>query len=142
MSNANVLEQLLRLEELFRKYAQAAGSDVPSDSKSALLLRSLPQSVKTHVSMTRSETSTYEVLRETVVRWERSTQKWSHTLVNHTPSTPSIDTSAPMDVDRIQKGKGKDKGKGYGNQTNGRRLGSRWKLVEQRQGQGLRWQIL
>ena len=120
MSNANVLEQLLRLEELFRKYAQAAGSDVPSDLKSALLLRSLPQSVKTHVSMTCSETSTYEVLRETVVRWERNTQKWNHTLVSHTPSTPSIDTSAPMDVDRIQKGKGKDKGKGYGNQTNGK----------------------
>ena len=112
MSNANVLEQLLRLEELFRKYSQAAGSEVSSDLKSALLLRSLPQSVKTHVSMTCSESSTYEVLRETVVRWERNTQKWSHTFVNSTSSSTTNDTSAPMEVDRV-KGKGKDKGKGY-----------------------------
>ena len=78
--------------------------------KSALLLRSLPQSVKTHVSMTCSEDCTYEVLRETVVRWERNTQKWTQTLVNQT--SPSTDTGGPMDVDRI---KGKDKGKGKNN---------------------------
>ncbi|CAE7352802.1 unnamed protein product, partial [Symbiodinium sp. CCMP2456] len=77
MSNANVLEQLLRLEELFRKYQQAAGSEVPKELKSALLLRSLPQSVKTHVSMTCSEDCSYDTLRETVVRWERNTQKWT-----------------------------------------------------------------
>ena len=110
MSTTNVLEQLLRLEELFRKYSQAAGTEVPMELKSALLLRSLPQSVKTHVSMTCSEDCTYEVLRETVVRWERNTQKWTQTLVNQT--SPSTDTGGPMDVDRI---KGKDKGKGKNN---------------------------
>ena len=112
MSTTNVLEQLLRLEELFRKYSQAAGAEVSSELKSALLLRSLPQSVKTHVSMSCNENCTYEVLRETVVRWERNTQKWTQTLVNQTPST--TDTSAPMDVDRV---KGKDKGKGYNNKS-------------------------
>ena len=34
--------------------------------------------------MTCSEDCTYEVLRETVVRWERNTQKWTQTLVNQT----------------------------------------------------------
>ena len=62
--------------------------------------------------MSRKENCTYEVLRETVVRWERNTQKWTQTLVNQTPST--TDTSAPMDVDRV---KGKDKGKGYNNKS-------------------------
>ena len=45
------------------------------------------------------ENCTYEVLRETVVRWERNTQKWTQALVNQTPL------------------KGKDKGKGYHNKS-------------------------
>ena len=59
------------------------------------------------------EKVTYDSLRETLMKWDRTQQKWSHGNVTGglTAQEPS-----PMDIDRIKgydpKGKGKSKGKG------------------------------
>ena len=63
----------------------------------------------------------YEDLREATLRYDQCTIKWSQSMA--LGSSVSNDTSAPMEVDRIEKGKGKkgktkssgkgkDKGKG------------------------------
>ena len=118
MTAHGLLEQLLKLEELFRRYVQASGEDVPESLKSALVLRGLPQQVKTHVSMSLTDTADYHDLRE-LVRWERTSQKWSSSLVNPSSSTSgnSSDQPVPMEIDTVKgagKGKGKKGDKGWG----------------------------
>ena len=85
-----------------------------SELKAAILLRSLPASLRTHVSVNCSESATYDQLREVILRYERATQKWTTQLVSG-PSTSATDTSATMDIDQVWNGKGKHpKGKGKG----------------------------
>ena len=113
MTNTNYHEQVLKLEELCRKYEQSAGKAVDSELKAAILLRSLPGPLRTHVSVNCKEDASYEDLREVILRYERATQKWTTQLVVGTSSrSDPNDTSGPMDVDRVwEKGKGKEKGK-------------------------------
>eukprot|EP00439_Symbiodinium_sp_Y106_P006968 s10135_g1.t1 len=78
---SNLLEQLLKMEDLFKKYEQAANKPVPEEVKSALLLRVLPQNVKSHLTVSINDESTYDQMREVILRWERSSQKWSSQIV-------------------------------------------------------------
>ena len=148
MSQGNLLEQLLKLEDLFRKYEQAASKPVPEDMKAALLLRILPNSVKTHLTMSINDESTYDEMREVILRWERSSQKWSQQIVSgHMAQSKASHHDdggqADMEVDRVkgkwdkgkgkyghgQKGKGKDskgKGKGYSGKDNGKFGGGKY----------------
>ena len=145
MSQGNLLEQLLKMEDLFKKYEQAASKPVPEEVKSALLLRVLPQNVKSHLTVSINDESTYDQMREVVLRWERSSQKWSSQIVTgvSNPKAPYHDDGglAPMDVDRVKGkwdkgkgkynsgykgGKGKDskgKGKGYSDNKGGGKYG-------------------
>ena len=108
MTNSNYHEQILKLEELCRKYEQSASKPVDSELKAAILLRALPPSLRTHVSINCPENASYDVLREVILRYERATQKWTTQVVT---GFTSLDTSAPMEVDLVQKGKaGKSKG--------------------------------
>ena len=75
MTQGNLLEQLLKMEDLFKKYEQAANKPVPEEVKSALLLRVLPQNVKSHLTVSINDESTYDQMREVILRWERSSQK-------------------------------------------------------------------
>ena len=63
------------MEDLFKKYEQAANKPVPEEVKSALLLRVLPQNVKSHLTVSINDESTYDQMREVILRWERSSQK-------------------------------------------------------------------
>ena len=148
MSQGNLLEQLLKLEDLFRKYEQAASKPVPEDMKSALLLRVLPNNVKTHLTMSINDESTYDQMREVILRWERSSQKWSQQIVSGHSAHPKVGYhddggQADMEVDRVkgkwekgkgkygngQKGKGKEskgKGKGYSGKDNGKFGGGKY----------------
>ena len=133
MTQGNLLEQVLRLEDLFRKYEQASGKPVPSEMQSAILLRVLPQQVRSHLTITIGDESTYESMRDMILRWERSTQKWSSEIVRGgAPQKPSYDDPngpSPMDVDRVKgwpKGKGKwGKGAGKGGGKDGGKYGGR-----------------
>ena len=98
MSQGNLLEQLLKMEDLFEKYEQAV--------KPALLLRVLPQSVKSHLTVSITDESTCDQMREVILRWERSSQKWCSQIVTGSvqfKNQPSDDGGlAPMDVDRVK----------------------------------------
>ena len=114
MTNSNYHEQILKLEELCRKYEQSSSKTVDAELKAAILLRSLPASLRTHVSVNCSESATYDQLREVILRYERATQKWTTQLVSG-PSRSATDTSAPMEIDQVWNAKGKHpKGKGKG----------------------------
>ena len=130
------------MEDLFKKYEQAANKPVPEEVKSALLLRVLPQNVKSHLTVSINDESTYDQMREVILRWERSSQKWSSQIVTGlaqgSRNTHDDGGVTPMDVDRVKGksdkggggksgfafrgGKGKDgrsKGKGYGSDQKG-----------------------
>ena len=128
MTAQNLLEQVLKMEDLFRKYEQASGKAVPDEMKSALLLRVLPQQVKYHLTINVHEDSTYDEMREVLLRWDRSSQKWSSQIVTggvaHSNNSGPQDGPVPMEVDRVySSGKGKDvkgKDKGWGKSGKGK----------------------
>ena len=106
-------ESVLRFDELIRRYKQSSGKDVSDDLKAAVLLRAVPQQIKAQISMNLPEDVTFEMLRETLLRWDRSTQKWSQSIVlpSSSASPPSAgDEAVPMDIGRIYSGKGGKKG--------------------------------
>ena len=101
--------QLLRLEDAYEE-TRRAGTTLSDELKSAIALRCITGALKTHLSLSLKETSTYADLREEILRWDRAHQKWSN-LLSTTDDTGS--DVKPMEVDRIQgKGKHHDKGKG------------------------------
>ena len=124
MTAQNLLEQVLKMEDLFRQYEQASGKAVPDEMKSALLLRVLPQQVKYHLIINVHEDCTYDEIREVLLRWDRSSRKWSTQIVTggnaHSNSPGPQDGPAPKEVDCVHNfgkgkdGKGKDKGWGKG----------------------------
>ena len=106
--------QLLKLEDAYEE-TRRAGTTLADELKCAILLRCLSGALKTHLSLSMKETSTYLELREEILRWDRAHQKWSN-LVSTTDESSDV---KPMEVDRIQgKGKGNDKGKGKNDKGN------------------------
>ena len=102
--------QLLKLEDAYEE-TRRAGTTLGDELKCAILLRCLSGALKTHLSLSLKENSTYLELREEILRWDRAHQKWSN-LVSATDETSDV---KPMEIDRIQgKGKTGDKGKGKG----------------------------
>ena len=100
--------QLLKLEDAYDE-TRRAGTTLGDELKCAILLRCLSGALKTHLSLSLKENSTYSELREEILRWDRAHQKWSN-LVSATDDTSDV---KPMEIDRIQgKGKTGDKGKG------------------------------
>ena len=95
--------QLLKLEEAFdeAKRAGVAIMAIQEEVKVAVVLRCLSGALRTHVSLQLSEGMTYMELRECLVKWDRAQQRWSHLV--------STDDH-PVEVDRIEKGKGKKGG--------------------------------
>eukprot|EP00435_Cladocopium_sp_Y103_P024508 s2794_g6.t1 len=101
--------QLLRLEDAYEE-TRRAGTTLGDELKSAILLRCLSGALKTHLSLTLSDTSKYSDVREEILRWDRAHQKWSNLVA--TTDDAGNETKL-MEVDRIQgKGEGNDKGKG------------------------------
>ncbi|CAE6963910.1 unnamed protein product [Symbiodinium sp. CCMP2592] len=109
MTNSNYHEQILKLEELCRKYNQSSGKEVAASFVAYTCERDLNC----------SESATYEQLREVILRYERATQKWTTQLFSGSPP-PAGDGAVPRDVDIAHNHNnpkvGKDhkgKGKGY-----------------------------
>ena len=64
--------------------------------------------LKTYLQVTLKDCTSYEDLRESVLRYDQSTIRWTQSMA--LGSSISCDTAIPMEVDRVEKGKGK-KGK-------------------------------
>ena len=114
--------QLLKLEEVFED-TRRAGTTLADDLKTAILLRCIGGSLKTHLNLNLKDGTKYIDVREEVLRWDRAQQKWNSASPGHEDHQEAV----AMEVDRIEgkgkggkgaKGKGKDKnaskGKGKG----------------------------
>ena len=116
MTNSNYHEQILKLEELCRKCEQSSSKAVDSELKAAILLRSLPATLRTHVSVNCDENATSDQLREVTLRYERATQKWTTQLVSGSPTTTTGDqgytygSGCGLEWKRRKTPKGKGKG--------------------------------
>eukprot|EP00435_Cladocopium_sp_Y103_P019344 s4186_g4.t1 len=102
--------QLLKLEDALEE-ARRAGTTIPDTLQQAILLKCVSGQLRTHLNLSISESTTFKELRENVLRWDRSQQKWAGLLF----SEDATSSATPMEVDRITSGKkgGKDKGKGF-----------------------------
>eukprot|EP00435_Cladocopium_sp_Y103_P030731 s4949_g7.t1 len=113
--NAPLQPQLLKLEEVFED-CRRAGNEVQDAVTSAILMRCVSGQLKTYLNLGAQEDMKYSSLREQCLKWDKAQQKWS-ALVS------SDDTSAPIDIDRVE-GKGwhgaaNKKGKGKGKTDKG-----------------------
>ena len=100
--------QLLKLEDALEE-ARRAGTSMPDQLQQAILLKCVGGQLRTHLNLAIQESTSFKDLREHVLRWDRSQQKWSGLIF------ADDTTSTPMEVDRVYAGKkgGKDKGKGF-----------------------------
>ena len=100
----------MKFEEVVSRHEQAAGKELSEELKVAVVLKALPPVIKNYVSVLTEEDIDYSKLREVLMKWERTQQKWS----GQTSIAGGYDSSqaTDMDISRIQnKGKGKNKGK-------------------------------
>ena len=113
-----ILPQLLKLEEHFTQYERLGGK-LPPDMRAAVLLKAISGPLKTHLNMMLNEGSSYAKIRE-AVRTPSGMSQLS--FLSSSPMLPNLydpNGAAPMEIDRLQKGKeqgqkekGKSKGKG------------------------------
>eukprot|EP00435_Cladocopium_sp_Y103_P059918 s3048_g21.t1 len=109
-NKVSLISQLMKLEAAFSE-CEKLGSALAEEIRSAVLLRCLVGQIKTWIQLQLTNSTTYVQIRESILSYERSTTKWSETMVlGFSNSSNAPDTSAPMEVDRI-KGKSKSKGK-------------------------------
>ena len=112
--------QLMKLEEALEE-ARRAGSSIPDQLQQAILLKCVSGQLRTHLNLAIQESTTFKELREQVLRWDRSQQKWSNLIFDDASG------STPMEVDRVYAdgrnwssgGKKGDKGKGKGGSSKG-----------------------
>ena len=97
--NKSLQAQILKLEEAFNE-SSSVGVTLQDDIRAAILLKCVSGNLRTQLNMVVSDTTTYAQIRENILKFERSQQKWSATLAL---GTDSNDTSgpSPMDVDRV-----------------------------------------
>ena len=132
---AALLPQILKLEDSFREYEKIA-SPLADELRFAVLMKCLSGQLKTYLQVTLKDSTTYEELRESALRFDTSTIRWTQSMSLGAPVSAAQDTSGPMDVDRVEKGKGKkgsrgkpfnkgkDKGKGKQKSKNSGEKGS------------------
>ena len=105
------------------------------DAKLASVLKCLSGQLKTQAMIHVTETSSYNDLRQLIERWDMGHARWNDALASSygiiTPKDPK-DTSAPMEIDRLQKGKGKGgkKGDKGGKPKGGKGQPSGWKSTQ------------
>ena len=108
----SISEQLPSYESLVTEYERVSQSKYPEDAKIAAILLGLPSTLRTHLQMQITETTTYESLKDKIMHYESVTTKWDSTNSLQMPTKMgSLDDAVPMEVDMVSKGK-KGKGKG------------------------------
>ena len=106
--NKSLQNQLLRLEEAFDE-TRKAGTPLADELKTAILLRCISGSLKTHLNLNMKDGTKYLEVREEVLRWDRAQQKWNGV----SPVVEESHEAVAMEIDRVEgKGKGGKKGKG------------------------------
>ena len=113
----SALESILAFEQLVMQYEEASGSTYPLELMSATLIRCCQPKLREQLQLGINDESTYQEIRDKVLSFERVSKIWStEQVLKHVQDNPSYcggstDGPTPMEVDRIEKGKGKNKGK-------------------------------
>ena len=93
------------------------GGQLTAETKFSIFMRCVGGQLKTYLQVTPQENTTYNDLRENIIRFDSATIKWSNamslgaSMPGAPDHPPGNDPGGPMDVDRISKGKNKGKGK-------------------------------
>ena len=114
---SSFLSQVLRLENAFYEYDKL-GTKLAEELRTAVLLRSVTGQLKVWLQLQIDDSYGYDKVRELILSYERSTARWTEQMVLGSSMT-STDTGGPMEVDRIQKGKGDGKAQQKGNGKKG-----------------------
>ena len=78
--NSALQPQLLKLEEVFVETVKA-GTTIQEELKSAILLKCVGGQLKSYLNLTLGDNVQYSTLREHVLQWDRSQQKWATSMV-------------------------------------------------------------
>ena len=115
-----LLSQLIRLEEMFEE-TRKSGTVVQDELKVAIVLKCVSGPLKTQLNLMLDGAAKYADVRDQLLRWDRSQQKWAGlVLPMEDGAGHHHDDAVPMEVDRIGEknwkkgkgGKGKNKGDG------------------------------
>ena len=121
------LEGLLALEKLMEDYEQMSQDKLNNDLKVATLLRCCPQTLRQHLELTMGKNTTYQGIRDAMTTYEQTTSSWTTTKVLKQVQVYNNSVKDdPMEVDRVEKWKGKGpkgKAKGKGKEPKGGKKG-------------------
>ena len=117
-----LLEQMQILERLGDEYQRASGVNISEEILQTVLVRSLPKAVQQHIQLGMTNTTSYQEIRDRVVAYEKVSSSWTKDRIliecgggpiGAVTSYASASDSGPtpMEINMVQKGKGK-KGKG------------------------------
>ena len=110
-----ILEQIQGLERLADEHRRASGSDVNDDILLTTLVKCLPAQLRQHVQLTMDEASTFQLVKDKCIAYERLSMTWSKDKVYAelgAVTSYTTDSGGPtaMEVNQVSKGKGKSKG--------------------------------
>ena len=123
------LECILAFEQMVQQFEEASESSYPIQLKSATLIRCCHAKVREYLQLTVTDSTTYADIREAISSHDRAGKVWSQETVMRSLTQGQVehrtDGPLPMEVDRSEKGKGKDKGK-YKGKSKGREWSTAW----------------
>ena len=135
-----VSEQLPQFEALVQEYERISGQNYSDDAKVAAVLLACPMTIRQHLHLWLTDTTTYEQLKDRILQLEAVTTRWDASNNLMLPTRASNDDATPMEVDYVGKAydkgkkggkKGKDKGKAKGKDKGKPREGKGlWKSSE------------
>ena len=136
-NKSGLMVQLAKFESAVSEYETLSGAPMNDDSKLAAVLRCLSGQLRTQATVLITESSTYQDLRNLIERWDSSQTRWGASLATSFGIAPPGPPGgvAPMEVDRVQIGKGKDKG-GKDKGKGGKQREGKGKGGKQREGKG------
>ena len=109
----------MKLENAYAEY-ERLGTALAEGIRSAVLMRYITGQFKVWRQLQVTKATTYTQLKELVISYERRTARWTESMAL---GAEALDSSAPMEVDRVQdpyykgKGKGKHDSKGKGGKS-------------------------
>ena len=123
-SVTSVMDKMAELDDMCHRYQRMTGEDITDTIMKAILIKAVPDPIRTHVRVNASVLNTYEAMRNAVREYIRAT------LLPQTQPSGSSSSTA-MEVDMVRKGKsgkGKEgKGGGKGKKGSGKFDGTcRW----------------
>ena len=127
----SALESILNFEQLVMQYEEASGSVYPKELMAATLIRCCQPKLREQLQLAITDETSYRDIRDKITAYERVAKTWtSDQVLKHVNDQPNYgsqtDGPVPMEVDRVEKGKGKQKGKGKSKGFSGGEWASGW----------------